>query len=650
MVHAGLTALVARVSREVEHVPDVRGPEVGALVKELEHVLVVDALILLRVVLAAGLGGVEVGHGLAAILAHADGAVPVKQAPDAKPGLVEPEAGHVPAQVEVPGHDVGDVGALVVPEAHRVAGERRGARGVHLVDEVVEHAVVVQHVSVVLGGDGDLVGEAPHADARVVVVLDDEFPHLRDGVPATVRHVLGDVGNLGPDHHAGLVAQVIEDLAVLVVREADGVGTDLLDELHVLAVHLGREGIADALAVLVARDAAQRVAAPVQEEAPVGVDVEAANAKAAAHGIRGHAGNLKREGRGVEVGILDAIPAMDVFDDERDVGHAVGHGSARGGHLGSPGVGETDAHDGALRGRALDPTLDANLGRGGGVVDLGRHGKAGAAKVVEGEVGAARHEELDVAVDATVEGEVGLLRVDAVVLRVVHAHNELVGLAHGPERVGDVDTEGGVAAVVVREGSAVELHVCRGVDAIELKVDNLICLVRRRGERAGIGAGAAPVVIAAVLAVDGVPSVRNVDLDGGAVWPREAPALVQALIGAHGYPFSRHACRRASRAVRVPCMPTRRGLGMPTDVSVYEAFKGFLRAGCVHPANGRFWPVREPDGHTLPTNGTGMPVSAGNQCIDASMSGGLDTNPHRTAHRPIARLSTEASAKIDVLA
>ena len=186
-------------------------------------------------------------------------------------------------------------------------------------------------------------------------------------------------------------------------------------------------------------------------------------------------------------------------------------------------------------------------------------------------MGAARHEELDVAVDATVEGEVGLLRVDAVVLGVVHAHNELVGLARGPERVGDVDAEGGVAAVVVREGGAVELHVCRGVDAIELKVDNLICLVRRRGERASIGAGAAPVVIAAVLAVDGVPRVRNVDLGGGAIWPREAPALVQVLIGAHGYPFSRHACRRASRAVRVPCMPTRRVLGMPIDISVYGA-------------------------------------------------------------------------------
>ena len=295
MVHARLAALVARVGREVEHVPDVRGPKVGALVKELEHVLVVDALVLLRVVLAAGLGGVEVGHGLAAILAHADRAVPVEQAPDAKPGLVEPEAGHVPAQVEVPGHDVGYVGALVVPEAHRVAGERRGARGVHLVDEIVEHAVVVQHVSVVLGGDGDLVGEAPHADARVVVVLGDEFLHLRDRVLATVRHVLGDVGDLGPDHHAGLVAEVVEDLAVLIVGKANGVGANLLDEFHVLAVHLGREGIANALAVLVARDAAQRVAAAVQEEALVGVDVEAANAKVAAHGIRGHAGNLKRE-------------------------------------------------------------------------------------------------------------------------------------------------------------------------------------------------------------------------------------------------------------------------------------------------------------------------------------------------------------------
>ena len=49
-------------------------------------------------------------------------------------------------------------------------------------------------------------------------------------------------------------------------------------------------------------------------------------------------------------------------------------------------------------------------------------------------------------------------------------------------------------------------------------------------------------------------------------------------------------------------------------------------------------------------NSTGMPVSAVNQCIDASVSGGLDTDSHRAAHWPITRLSIEASAKIDVLA
>ena len=119
-------------------------------------------------------------------------------------------------------------------------------------DQVVQDPVVVQHVFGVLGGDGDLVGKPPGDDAGVVVVLDDQLFHLIDGVLPAARHMLGDVGYLRPDDHAVSVTQVVEVLIVLVVGQTDGVGTDLPDQRHVLIVVRPGQGVADALAVLVA--------------------------------------------------------------------------------------------------------------------------------------------------------------------------------------------------------------------------------------------------------------------------------------------------------------------------------------------------------------------------------------------------------------
>ena len=89
--------------------------------------------------------------------------------------------------------------------------------------QLVEHPMVIQHICLVLGGDGDLVGNAPADDAGVVVVLVDELLHLADGVGAAIGQVLGDVGDLSPDHHAVLVTEVVEVLVVLVVGQSDGV-------------------------------------------------------------------------------------------------------------------------------------------------------------------------------------------------------------------------------------------------------------------------------------------------------------------------------------------------------------------------------------------------------------------------------------------
>ena len=54
---------------------------------------------------------------------------------------------------------------------------------------------------------------------------------------------------------------------MLVVGQTDGVGTQLPDEGHILIVHLAGDGVAHALAVLMAGDAVERIGTAIEEEA-----------------------------------------------------------------------------------------------------------------------------------------------------------------------------------------------------------------------------------------------------------------------------------------------------------------------------------------------------------------------------------------------
>ena len=83
--------------------------------------------------------------------------------------------------------------------------------------------------------------------------------------------MLGNIGDLRPDHHAVLVTEVVEILVVLVVGQPDGVRTQLPDEGHILVVHRAGDGVAHALTVLMAGDAVERVGTAIEEEAVLGV-------------------------------------------------------------------------------------------------------------------------------------------------------------------------------------------------------------------------------------------------------------------------------------------------------------------------------------------------------------------------------------------
>ena len=114
-----------------------------------------------------------------------------------------------------------------------------------------------------------------------------------------------------------------------------------------------------------------------------------------------------------------------------------------------------------------------------------------------------------IAVNAAVEGEVGLLGVDGVVVAVVNRNNQLIcTIVQG---IGDVHTEGGVAALVLGHFLPVQADNCSHSNAVKLQNRAVAIGQLRFLQFTGVAAGAAVVVVAAVLTVYSVPSVGKGD-------------------------------------------------------------------------------------------------------------------------------------------
>ena len=187
--------------------------------------------------------------------------------------------------------------------------------------QLVQQTVVFQQILVDRRGGGDLVRKAPHGNTGVVIVLDDQLFHLGQGVGTAVGHVHSDVGNLCPDDKTLFITQVVEILCVLVVGQPDGVGTHFQNEGHVLLHHFVGQGNAGPLAVLMAGNAAQRIAAAVQDKALLGVKLKLA----AAEPGRGLLAIVQLGRYGVEEGIVHAIPQMGIVQGENSLCGAVFH-------------------------------------------------------------------------------------------------------------------------------------------------------------------------------------------------------------------------------------------------------------------------------------------------------------------------------------
>ena len=109
-----------------------------------------------------------------------------------------------------------------------------------------------------------------------------------------------------------------------------------------------------------------------------------------------------------------------------------------------------------------------------------------------------------IAVDAAVKGKVRLLGVNSVVVAVVNGHGQKVVF---PQFAGDVHAERRIAALVLGHGFAVQAHGGAHGGTVKLQYGTAARGDLGLFQRAGIAAGAAVIVVAAVLSVRGVPGV-----------------------------------------------------------------------------------------------------------------------------------------------
>ena len=274
-----------------------------------------------------------------------------------------------------------------------------------------------------------------------------------------------------------------------------------------------------------AGNAAQRVAASIQEKALLGVDLKFPAAKAG----RCFLAVAQLGGNGVKERVLHAIPQMGIVQGENSLCGAVFH---RGG----------DALAFQCKGYALcahHGGFQSNFnGLGGKVGDDRGHLQCRGAISGQGKVLCRNDVQGHIPVNAAVEREVRLLGVHGVVVAVVHRNGQQVFVF---QVVGQVHPEGGVAALVLCQLFAVQVN--GGGHGCAVQLQNSLAACRDGGLFQGqrIPAGAAVVIVATVLTVHRVPGVgqddgltHNGGGDAGVLLGKMPVAMIQQDGLAHG--------------------------------------------------------------------------------------------------------------------
>ena len=284
---------------------------------------------------------------------------------------------------------------------------------------------------------------------------------------------------------------------MLIVSKTNGGSTDLHDEIDIFLVMLGEKSVAYAESVLVTGYTSKWVFLTVEYEAVVRIDLEASHTETRGNRVNSLAASDNRSHSRVKIRIASAVPEMYVLDGKisyavsgrefcYSVALAVKHGV-------------TDLVTVLL---ICYVYLYLYVARNrGGYLD------AGAAVVVEIKVGVCNCYEIYVTVKTAVEGEVCHLRIYLLVRGVVHYDSYLALIS---EALGEVNSPGGVSAVVMSLVLTVNVYVCGRVRTADLEIVLIGCGELTLYELLGVKTRAAEVVVAAVLSVGSVPGVGEI--------------------------------------------------------------------------------------------------------------------------------------------
>ena len=175
--------------------------------------------------------------------------------------------------------------------------------------------------------------------------------------------------------------------------------------------------------------------------------------------------------------------------------------------------------------RAHDERLHSHLtAMRGKVGHNGRNLDGHRAVCGKGKVSSRYNMQRNIAVNAAIEGEVGFLRVHGVIVAVVYIYAQQVAAV--AQRIGNVHAKCRIAALMLSKLLLVQVDLGGHGNGVKLQNDTSVFRQGNVRQHGGVAAGAAIVVIAAVLPVHGVPGVGQGDGFIVTVF-RKNPILIQ---------------------------------------------------------------------------------------------------------------------------
>src|SRR5262245_1624398 len=352
----------------------------------------------------------------------------------------------------------------------------------------------------------------------MIIVLPDKLEQLllsRSQVCRSCAHGI-DVWNLCPNDESKLVGQIVNVLVMLVMRQSDGGRADLSDESKVAVVILRRRGPTAIEQILVTIDAMKVEIFIVQKKTLLCIDSKGSETDWLNDHVACLAAGRNNGVCRVDVRIVAALPQARIGDAGLDAKRSGRFG------FGVDDSAENRQHSlvGANNGRlnfdilgGLIAIVDvaANRQRRRCGADFAWRKKDARRRVVAHDnVHGLNRENMHAAIDPTEKSKIGRERCDIGKRSVTPPHCKDIIPANSNNR-GHFEPEHSEATTMLTEVSAIDPDVGYCVDAIEVNENLAASFTGIDEEMTAVEARSAIIVVAAVLAVAGIPGVRDRD-------------------------------------------------------------------------------------------------------------------------------------------